>query len=87
MSAFQYKQRELHVEDVALSAIAERVGTPCYVYSRAALTEAYRAYAEAFGSRDHLVCYAVKANSNLAVLDVFGRLGSGFDGGGLSWGR
>ncbi|HEX2826605.1 MAG TPA: diaminopimelate decarboxylase [Burkholderiales bacterium] len=79
MSVYQYKQRELHVEDVALSEIAERVGTPCYVYSRAALTEAYRAYAEAFASRDHLVCYAVKANSNLAVLDVFGRLGSGFD--------
>ena len=79
MNPYQYKHGELHVEDVALTAIAARIGTPCYVYSRSALTEAYRAYAEAFASRDHLVCYAVKANSNLAVLDVFARLGSGFD--------
>ena len=79
MTPYQYKDRELHVEDVALATIAERIGTPCYVYSRAALTAAYRAYTDAFASRDHLVCYAVKANSNLAVLDVFARLGSGFD--------
>ena len=79
MNPYQYKHRELYVEDVPLTAIAERIGTPCYVYSRAALTEAYRAYSEAFASRRHLVCYAVKANSTLAVLDVFARLGSGFD--------
>jgi diaminopimelate decarboxylase len=79
VSPYQYKERELHVEDVPLARIAERVGTPCYVYSRAALTEAYHAYTQAFASRDHLVCYAVKANSTLAVLDVFARLGSGFD--------
>jgi len=79
VTPYQYKDRELHVEDVALATIAERIGTPCYVYSRAALTAAYRAYTDAFASRDHLVCYAVKANSNLAVLDVFARLGSGFD--------
>jgi diaminopimelate decarboxylase len=64
---------------VPLARIAERVGTPCYVYSRAALTAAYREYSAAFAARDHLVCYAVKANSNLAVLDLFARLGSGFD--------
>jgi diaminopimelate decarboxylase len=59
--------------------IAARYGTPCYVYSRAALTETYRAFDEAFSSRDHLICYAVKANSSLAVLNLLARLGSGFD--------
>ena len=70
---------ELHVEHVALSQVAERYGTPCYVYSRAALTEAWRAFDAAFAGRDHLVCYAVKANSTLAVLNLLARLGSGFD--------
>jgi diaminopimelate decarboxylase len=67
------------VEDVALHAIAERFGTPCYVYSRAALTAAYNAYAAALAGRDARICYAVKANSNLAILNVFARLGAGFD--------
>lgn len=62
-----------------LERIAETCGTPCYVYSRAALESAYRAYDEALARRDHLICYAVKANSNLAVLNVFARLGGGFD--------
>ena len=79
MNPYQYRRGELYVEDVPLAEIAARIGTPCYVYSHAALTEAYEAYAEAFESRDHLVCYAVKANSNLAVLDLFARLGGGFD--------
>lgn len=70
---------ELWMEDVALADIAERHGTPCYVYSRAAIERAYRAIDDAFASRDHLVCYAVKANSNLAVLQCLARLGSGFD--------
>jgi len=70
---------ELHVEQVALSQVAERYGTPCYVYSRAAITETYRAFDAAFGARDRLVCYAVKANSTLGVLNVLARLGSGFD--------
>ena len=79
MSAFEYRDRRLYSEAVPLSAIAERYGTPCYVYSRAALTEVYRAFDGAFAGRDHLVCYAVKANSTLAVLNLLARLGSGFD--------
>lgn len=79
MSYFGYKNRELHAEAVPLARIAEQYGTPCYVYSRAALTDAYRAFDIAFDDRDHLVCYAVKANSSLAILDLFARLGSGFD--------
>jgi diaminopimelate decarboxylase len=70
---------ELCIESVPLSAIAARYGTPCFVYSRAALTAAYREFEGAFAARRHLICYALKANSNLAVLDVFARLGSGFD--------
>jgi len=69
----------LHAEDVPLSRIAEEFGTPCYVYSRAALTDAFQRYDRAFGARPHLICYAVKANSNLAILNLFARLGSGFD--------
>ncbi|MBM3356327.1 MAG: diaminopimelate decarboxylase [Betaproteobacteria bacterium] len=79
MSHFEYKNGELHAESASLRQIAERFGTPCYVYSRAALTAAYRAFDAAFAGHDHLVCYAVKANSNLAVLNLFARLGSGFD--------
>ena len=69
----------LSLEGVALAAIAERFGTPTYVYSRAALTAAYEAYQQALGTRKALVCYAVKANSSLGVLSVFARLGAGFD--------
>jgi len=79
VSHFSYIASQLHAEEVALSRIAERYGTPCYVYSRAALTEAWRAFDAAFAGRDHLVCYAVKANSTLAVLNLLARLGSGFD--------
>jgi diaminopimelate decarboxylase len=70
---------ELCVESVPLAAIAARYGTPCFVYSRAALTTAYREFDGAFAALPHLTCYAMKANSNLAVLDIFARLGSGFD--------
>ena len=70
---------ELRLEGVALDAIAARFGTPCYVYSRAAIEAAYRDFDEGLAGVDHLVCYAVKANSNLAVLDLLGRLGAGFD--------
>ena len=79
MSFFSQRNGALHAEDVPLSRIAEEFGTPCYVYSRAALTDAFQRYDRAFGSRPHLICYAVKANSNLAILDLFARLGSGFD--------
>lgn len=76
---FHYQQDQLFAENVPLGDIAQRFGTPCYVYSRAALTDGYRQFAEAFKSRDHLICYAVKANSNLAILNLFARLGAGFD--------
>ncbi len=79
MKFFAERDNELHVEDVPLRRIAEQFGTPCFVYSRAALTTAFRAYDEAFGAHPHLICYAAKANSNLAVLDILARLGSGFD--------
>lgn len=76
---FDYRDNRLYVESVPLDAIARKFGTPCYVYSRAALTATYREFDEAFAGRDHLICYAVKANSNLAVLNLFARMGSGFD--------
>ena len=79
MDYFNYKNGRLHAEDVAVSDIAAAHGTPCYVYSRATLERHWRAFDEAFSNHPHLVCYAVKANSNLAVLDVLARLGSGFD--------
>jgi diaminopimelate decarboxylase len=79
MNAFAYRDGRLHAENVPLADIAARYGTPCYVYSRAALTTAWRSFDAAFAGRDHLVCYAVKANPSLGVLDVFARLGSGFD--------
>ena len=69
----------LYLEGVALGALAERYGTPLYVYSRQALESAYQAYAEAFAATPHLICYAVKANSSLAILNLFARLGAGFD--------
>ncbi len=76
---FHYQQDQLFAENVALGDIAQRFGTPCYVYSRAALTDGYRQFADAFKSREHLICYAVKANSNLAILNLLARLGAGFD--------
>jgi diaminopimelate decarboxylase len=79
MNAFNYRDGELFAEGVALSAIAERFGTPTYVYSRAHIEGQYRSYADALQGLPHLVCFAVKANSNLAVLNVLARLGAGFD--------
>ncbi len=76
---FHYPQDRLFAENVSLSDIAQRFGTPCYVYSRAALTDGYQQFAEALKGRKHLICYAVKANSNLAILNLFARLGAGFD--------
>ena len=76
---FQYRNGTLHVEQVPLTDIAAQFGTPCYVYSRAALTDSYNQFANALRERDHLICYAVKANSNLAILNIFARLGAGFD--------
>jgi diaminopimelate decarboxylase len=79
MDYFHYRGDTLFAEDVSVAAIAERFGTPCYLYSRATLERHWRAFDSAFGSHPHLICYSVKANSNLAVLNVLARLGSGFD--------
>ena len=79
MNSFAYRNDELHAEGVPLERIAAAHGTPCFVYSRAMIEAAYRAYDQALARRDHLICYAVKANSSLAVLNVLARLGSGFD--------
>ena len=79
MSALERVDGELRMEGVALAEVARRYGTPCYVYSRAAIESAFREFDEGLAAVDHLVCYAVKANSNLAVLDALARLGAGFD--------
>jgi diaminopimelate decarboxylase len=79
MSYFSHQDGVLHAENVSLSAIAEQFGTPTYVYSKAALLENFSAYHDACQGRDALVCYAMKANSNLAVLDLLARQGAGFD--------
>jgi diaminopimelate decarboxylase len=76
---FSYQGGTLCAEKVPLVSVAERFGTPCYVYSRAAIEHAYREFERACAGRDVLICYAVKANSNLAVLNLLARLGSGFD--------
>jgi len=79
MSHFDYQNGVLHAEGVSLPAIAEQFGTPTYVYSKAQLLDNFDAYANACAGRDALVCYAMKANSNLAILDLLARRGAGFD--------
>lgn len=79
MDAFNYRDGELFAEGVGLSVLAERFGTPTYVYSRAHIEAQYRSYTDALQGTSHLVCFAVKANSNLGVLNVLARLGAGFD--------
>jgi len=79
LDSFVYRDGQLCVEDVPLTAVAERFGTPCYVYSHAALTQTFQSFVRPFGARPHLICYAAKANSSLAILNLFARLGSGFD--------
>src|SRR4029453_9969411 len=78
-AGFSYRENRLYCEDAALDMLAERHGTPLYVYSRRAIEHAYGEYNSALSGRSALVCYAVKANSNLAVLDVLARRGAGFD--------
>lgn len=78
-SSFEYRDNQLLAESVPLAEIAAEFGTPCYVYSSTAIRSAYQAFDRAFGQRNHLICYAVKANSNLAILNLLARLGSGFD--------
>ncbi len=79
MDYFNYKGDALYAEDLAVSEIAELHGTPCFIYSRATLERHYRAYESALWGLPNMICYAVKANSNLAVLSVLARLGAGFD--------
>ena len=79
MDHFEFRHGELYAEDVPLRQIADSFGTPCYVYSRATLERHWQAFDRAFGDHPHLVCFAVKANSNLGVLNALARLGSGFD--------
>ena len=79
MDYFEYKSGQLYAEEVAISELIKQQGTPCYIYSKATLERHWNAFDSAFGQHPHLICYAVKANSNLAVLNVLVRLGSGFD--------
>ena len=79
MNAFQIKNGELHAENVALSHIAATYQTPCYVYSKLALTDAYNSFSEGFSHTNTLVCFAVKSNPTLAILNLFASLGAGFD--------
>ena len=79
MQPFYYRNGELYVEDVALETIAKDHGTPAYVYSAASFTQQYQAYSQALGDNPGIICYAVKANSNIAVLNLLARLGAGFD--------
>ena len=79
MDHFLYRNGALHAEDVPIAEIAAEVGTPFYVYSRATLTRHFRLFDEALDGMDHLVCYAMKANSNQAVLAVMAGLGAGVD--------
>lgn len=79
MNEFEYRAGRLHAESVDLLDVANELGTPTYVYSRAGLEDAWNAFDRSLGGRPHLICYAVKANSNLGVLEILARLGSGFD--------
>ena len=79
MDFFQYKNEQLYVEDLPVKQLAEEFGTPLYIYSRATLERHWHAFDSALGDHPHLICYAVKANSNIGILDVMAKLGSGFD--------
>jgi diaminopimelate decarboxylase len=79
MDHFEFRDGQLFAESVAVSDLAQQYGTPCYVYSRATIERHWRAFDDALAGQNHLVCYAVKANSNTAVLNLMARLGSGFD--------
>ena len=78
-NTFTFKNGELHAENVALKQIAAEFNTPCYVYSKAALTQAFNSFKAGLVGTNHLVCFAVKANPNIAILNVFAKLGAGFD--------
>lgn len=79
MDFFHYKNEQLYVEDLPVKQLAEEFGTPLYIYSRATLERHWHAFDSALGEHPHLICYAVKANSNIGILNVMAKLGSGFD--------
>lgn len=79
MNAFTLKNGDLHAENIALERIAAEFNTPCYVYSKAALNQAFKSFQAGLLDADHLICFAVKANPNIAILNLFARLGAGFD--------
>ena len=79
MDHFNYRAQQLFAEEVAVEDIVKQYGSPCYIYSKATLERHWNAFDNAFGSQKHLICYAVKANSNIAILNLLARLGSGFD--------
>jgi len=79
MDFFQYKNEQLYVEDLPVKQLAEEFGTPLYIYSRATLERHWHAFDSALGKHPHLICYAVKANSNIGILNIMAKLGSGFD--------
>ena len=79
MNTFHFKDHTLHAENVALNQVAEAIGTPCYVYSKTALTQAFERFSTGFKNANHLVCFAVKSNPSLAILNLFAKLGAGFD--------
>jgi len=79
MDFFQYKNNQLMAENLPVKQLAEQFGTPLYVYSRATLERHWHAFNNAFGEHPHLVCFAVKSNPNIAILNVMAKLGSGFD--------
>jgi len=79
MEPFHYHNDEIYIEGISARKVAAEFGTPVYIYSRLAIESAYKSFSDAFSSHDHLICYAVKANSNLGVLSLLARLGAGFD--------
>ena len=79
MEPFQYRGGELYCEGVSLREVADSVGTPTYVYSKTAILDSFRAYDRAFGSVPHMICYAMKANGNLAIVAALAKAGAGVD--------
>ena len=79
MDFFQYQYHQLMAENLPVKQLAEQFGTPLYIYSKATLERHWHAFDKAFGEHPHLVCYAVKSNPNIAILNVMAKLGSGFD--------
>ena len=79
MNAFTLKNGDLHAENIALERIAADFNTPCYVYSKAALNQAFKSFQAGLLDTNHLICFAVKANPNIAILNLFAKLGAGFD--------